>query len=88
MKICITVVVNTAGVLTSKKGNKMCEEKPYLFEDKVVQVRKYNINYGDHRICQCGHSYYDHFIQPDLIPMGCELCGCIIFMEKEEHDTK
>jgi len=64
----------------------MCEEKPYLFVDKVVQVRNYNINYGDHRICQCGHPYYSHFSQPEMIPLGCEFCQCYVFMEKENDE--
>ena len=66
----------------------MCKEPPYLFEEKIVHVRKYNINFGDHRICKCGHPYYDHFIEPEMVPMGCELCDCIVFMEKEEHGSK
>ena len=72
-----------------KKGNEMCKEQPYLFEKKEVYVRKYNINFGDHRICQCDHPYYDHFAEDaDMLPCGCNLCECFVFMEKETNASK
>jgi len=71
--------------MTSQK-RRMMPEQPYLFVDKVVQVRNYNINYGDHRICQCGHPYYDHFVEDaNMLPCGCNFCKCYVFMEKGER---
>lgn len=61
----------------------MCET-PYLIEEKVVILRKYNPNYGDHRICKCGHTYYRHFDSYDnMEPIGCKYCDCWEFEEDE-----
>jgi hypothetical protein len=62
----------------------MNDEKPYLEETKVIVIRKYNPNYGDDRICECGHSYYRHFdTYEDMYPCGCKYCGCDEFKEKK-----
>lgn len=59
-------------------------EKPYI-EEKVVQtIRKYNPNYGDDRICECGHSYYRHFDSYDnMAVVGCKYCECFEFVERK-----
>lgn len=59
-------------------------EQPYLFETIEVQRRVYNPDYGDEKICKCGHSYIDHFelYEERLIPTGCRKCECFVFMEK------
>lgn len=57
-------------------------EKPYIIEEKVVIERKYNPNYGDHRVCKCGHIYYRHFDSYDnMEPIGCKYCDCWEFEE-------
>ena len=37
--------------------NKMSNE-PYIEKEIVTVIRMYNPEYGDDRICQCGHPYY------------------------------
>ena len=67
----------------------MCKELPYLEEIKISRIQSYNINYGDHRICRCGHVYYRHFDSYDnMHNCGCKYCSCYEFIEREEHDTK
>jgi hypothetical protein len=57
-------------------------EKPYIITKKVVTDRHYNPNYGDNRICTCGHPYYRHFDTYDeMFPCGCKYCSCGTFKE-------
>ena len=58
--------------------------KPYL--KKVIKrvVKLYNPNYGDERICVCGHQYYRHFDTYDRMrAVGCKYCYCHKFKEKK-----
>lgn len=61
-------------------------DAPYLeYEYKVVE-KKYNPNYGDNRICVCGHSYYRHFDSYEgMAATGCKYCGCDNFIEGTSH---
>lgn len=44
---------------------------------------EYNPDYGDDRMCKCGHSYYRHFdTYDDMYPIGCKYCDCDNFEEK------
>ena len=53
----------------------LSEEKPYL-------NGKYNPNYGDDRVCKCGHVYDRHFDPyEEMEPVGCKYCGCSKFEE-------
>ena len=57
-------------------------ENPYL--KKVIRktILSYNSNYGDERICECGHPYYRHFdTYEQMSPVGCKYCGCFKFKE-------
>ena len=57
-------------------------EKPYI--EKVVELikRSYNPNYGDDRICKCGHAYYRHFdTYEEMSDAGCKYCPCGTFEE-------
>ena len=39
--------------------------------------KPYDPNFGDDRICKCGHPYYRHFDGYDNnAPVGCKYCGC------------
>lgn len=63
------------------------EDSPYLVYEytKVVRIKKYNPNYGDDRLCVCGHSYYRHFDSwEDMDAVGCKYCPCREFKEKVE----
>ena len=60
----------------------MSLENPYIDEEVVTIVRKYNPKYGDDRICICGHPYYRHFDTYDsMLLVGCKYCGCYEFKE-------
>ena len=60
----------------------MSSENPYIEEEVKTTIRKYNPNYGDERICICGHQYYRHFDTYDnMEPVGCKYCGCNEFKE-------
>ena len=61
------------------------EQKPYIIQERIVVDRLYNPNYGDDRVCQCGHAYYRHFDSyDDMYPCGCKHCGCNEFVQFKE----
>jgi len=64
---------------------------PYLEKVKIKIRHKYNPNFGDDRICKCGHSYYRHFDSyENMEAVGCKYCQCFHFEDKliEERDLK
>lgn len=62
---------------------KPIEEPPYLKKEIITTVYSYNPNYGDNRICECGHTYIRHFDSyENMEPCGCKYCGCYTFKEK------
>ncbi len=65
----------------------MKEEKPYIIETITKQKKKYNPNYGDNRMCVCGHTYYRHFDSwNDMEAVGCKYCGCQEFVEEKSEE--
>lgn len=63
-------------------------EPAYLTEVVSRTIFKYNPNYGDSRVCICGHSYYRHFDSyEDMEPVGCKYCQCGKFTEDINHVT-
>ena len=61
---------------------KSFKEPAYFITEKTIQVRKYNPDYGDDRICDCGHPYHRHFDSYDNInPCGCKYCICCTFIQ-------
>lgn len=69
-----------------KALEQMKEEKPYIIETITIQKKKYNPNYGDNRMCVCGHTYYRHFDPwEDMEAVGCKYCGCEEFIEVESE---
>lgn len=62
---------------------------PYLEETKVVIEYTYNPEYGDNRICACGHPYYRHFDTYEQMAIaGCKYCGCHTFEEGDPKEVK
>jgi hypothetical protein len=50
---------------------------PYICSYVITIDNKYNPNYGDDKVCKCGHSYYRHFDSyEDMYSIGCKYCGC------------
>jgi hypothetical protein len=59
------------------------KEQPYLVGFEVRKISLYNPNFGDDKICECGHSYYRHFDSwENMFPCGCKYCRCHEFKEK------
>lgn len=55
--------------------SKSTENEPYI-------NGAYNPDYGDDRICKCGHIYERHFDSYDkMAPVGCKYCACDKFEE-------
>lgn len=62
----------------------MTNNNPYL--ERIVVEKLYNPEYGDDRICECGHKYYRHFdTYEDMYNCGCKYCGCGNFVELTEQ---
>ena len=64
-------------------------DEPYLVYEYVEKhvEKRYNPNYGDDRMCVCGHPYYRHFDSYDhMEAVGCKYCGCQKFIEKKENE--
>lgn len=63
----------------------MKKQEPYIIREVTHIVREYNPEYGDDRICECGHSYGRHFDSwEDMEPVGCKYCDCYEFVEIED----
>ena len=55
---------------------------PYIIVHEVKTNKKYNPEYGDDRICVCGHPYHRHFDSyEDMRAVGCKYCQCFEFIE-------
>ena len=62
-------------------------EEPYVIEEVKKLIRHYNPNYGDHRVCDCGHTYYRHFdTYEEMSDAGCKYCACDTFEEDPESN--
>lgn len=76
-------------IIREEKEGKMKEEKPYIIETITIKKKKYNPNYGDNRMCVCGHTYYRHFDPwEDMEAVGCKYCGCEEFREAESEKER
>lgn len=64
----------------------MTNEQPYIItnHDVTVTTREYNPNFGDNRLCVCGHPYHRHFDSyDDMRAIGCKYCECGMWREPE-----
>lgn len=57
--------------------------EPYLEYEYKATIKKYNPNYGDNRMCVCGHPYHRHFDPYEDMDevCGCKYCSCRSFIE-------
>ena len=55
--------------------------EPEYFETIHIESKlEYNTNYGDDKLCKCGHSYYRHFDSyEEMEAIGCKYCQCFHF---------
>jgi hypothetical protein len=66
------------------------KDTPYIETEVIVKAifREYNPEYGDEKLCKCGHSYYRHFDSyENMAPVGCKYCQCDEFTPAEESDN-
>jgi len=63
-------------------GDVINNDEPYLVVPNIIIDYKYNPNYGDDRVCECGHDYYRHFDSyENMDAVGCKYCRCCEFKE-------
>lgn len=61
------------------------DELSFEIVEKEKIPEKYDPDFGDNRICECGHPYHRHFDSyENWAPVGCKYCGCYAFKEKTE----
>jgi hypothetical protein len=67
---------------TKKQTPTLGDNPPYIYVERVVVNKFYNLNYGDDRTCKCGHAYYRHFdTYEEMEAIGCKYCQCREFVE-------
>ena len=55
----------------------MKSDKPYITKRRIVIEKFYNKDFGDDKVCGCGHAYYRHFdTYEQMYPCGCKYCSC------------
>lgn len=73
--------------LVKEEVLKSGKDSPYI-ETKVTLTgvfKEYNPEYGDGKLCKCGHPYYRHFDSYDnMRPVGCKYCQCNEFVPAED----
>lgn len=61
-------------------------DEPYMLVEITFLIRRYNPEFGDERLCQCGHPYHRHFDDfedEDEQDVGCKYCRCSTFTENK-----
>lgn len=67
----------------------MSSNNPYLYIRQVTYHKVYNPDFGDNKLCECGHTYYRHFDPyEDMEPVGCKYCGCYEFKLAKDQNNK
>lgn len=62
------------------------KKEPYVESVTFTLDKSYNPDYGDNRICKCGHPYFRHFDSwDDNEACECKYCSCFTFEEKIEE---
>ena len=62
-------------------------DSPYIIKVESKEERAYNPNYGDLRICKCGHPYERHFDSyENMNACGCKYCSCWTFEEALDNE--
>lgn len=65
-----------------KPGTMRVPPRPNRVPSEWEGKAAYDPNFGNERICKCGHTYYRHFDSyDDMAPIGCKYCQCGYFEE-------
>ncbi len=69
--------------LKTKHGENVNVDYMHRLRDIIDQYPvEYDPNYGDNRLCECGHTYYRHFDPyENMEDVGCKYCRCDTFKE-------
>ena len=68
----------------NKPSSEQCSSQPYITQNRTETERFYNKDYGDDRLCKCGHTYYRHFDSyENMQDCGCKYCNCNDFEEAD-----
>lgn len=80
--ICQYCLKEKLGDFIRKVEHPVSSDVPYIEKHTFNSELLYNKDYGDDRMCICGHPYYRHF-DPfyDNIAIGCKFCSCDKFEE-------
>lgn len=63
------------------------KDSPYIKVVTLKVTHKYNPDYGDERVCVCGHPYHRHFDSyEDMYAIGCKYCACYEFKEDKKQN--
>jgi len=54
-------------------------QKPYIETYRLTLQKEYDPNFGDQKVCQCGHNYDMHFPAFSKKITSCKFCNCRIF---------
>lgn len=67
-----------------------CKEKIFDLVHRLPLIDWYDKDFGNNRVCECGHPYYRHFDSYDnMAPVGCKYCSCRKFKERKvEHEAQ
>lgn len=74
-----------------ESGESSSTNSAYIEEVNIQIELKYNPNFGDDRVCTCGHPYHRHFDSyENMEVVGCKYCQCYHFEDKliEDRDQK
>ena len=68
----------------NRPSSEQCSSQPYITQNRTETERFYNKDYGDDRLCKCGHTYYRHFDSyENMQDCGCKYCNCNDFEEAD-----
>lgn len=63
-------------------------QPPYIETTRIVIDRKYNPDYGDDRVCECGLSIIDILTHMRIcMHVAAKYCQCYTFVEKVNSDN-
>ena len=73
-------ILTKINYLIERLNKQSVNGNPYIMKYELKEKYFYNPDYGDDRLCSCGHPYYRHFDTYDNMEVcGCKYCECFYF---------